>query len=298
MHLSPNRLLERLVGKIESSTVLDPVADRAADIVSVASRAPRLRSALSGTPFGHPAHPALVAVPMGSWLAASYLDATAGAEGRRAAQALVGLGLASAVPAALTGASDWSYTTGAERRVGFVHAVGNYLALGLYAASWFGRRRGSASAPALAGAGLAVVTATGWLGGHLSYARGVGVDTTAFEVAPSDWTDVAREEDLAEGRPQLTYAAGVPVLVVRLNGTVHALADRCTHRGGPLHEGSIENGCIACPWHHSTFSLDDGSVRAAPATRPQAVYEVRSRYGSVQVRRAHEQGSLRTNPVT
>jgi nitrite reductase/ring-hydroxylating ferredoxin subunit/uncharacterized membrane protein len=297
MRVTPSQLLERLVGRIESSVALDPIADRAASVVLLAARSRRLRAALSGAPVGHPAHPALVAVPMGSWLAASYLDVTSGAGGRRAAQALVGLGLVSAVPAALTGASDWSYTTGAERRVGFVHALGNYAALGLYAASWVARRRGSVTGPTLAGAGLAVVTATGWLGGHLSYSRGVGVDTTAFDVAPSEWTDVLREDDLEDGVPTMVHAGGLPVLLVRIDGAIRALADRCTHRGAPLHEGSIVDGCIVCPWHSSAFSLHDGSVRAAPATRPQPVYEVRSRYGSVQVRRAHEQGSLRTNPV-
>ncbi len=298
VRLSLASLLDRCVSRIESAEALDPIADRAAAVASVPARSQLVRSLLSGTPLGHPAHPAIVAVPMGSWLAASYLDVTAGAPGRRAAQALVGVGIVSALPAAATGASDWSYTTGAERRVGFVHAVGNYLALALYTASWLGRRRGSAVAPALAGAGLALVTATGWLGGHLSYARGVGVDTTAFDVAPSDWTDVAREDDIEDATPVLVHAAGVPVLLVQIDGVIRALADRCTHRGAPLHEGLIQNGCVVCPWHDSVFCVADGSVLTGPATRPQPAYEVRTRYGSVQVRRAHEQGSLRTNPVS
>ena len=147
MRVSLNRVLDRVVDRIEGATVLDPVADRVAGLVGLSARSPRLRSWLSGTDIGHPAHPALVAVPMGSWIAASYLDATAGPGGRRAAQALVGLGVVAAVPAAATGASDWFYTTGAERRVGFVHAVGNYVAVGLYAASWWSRRRDAAGAP-------------------------------------------------------------------------------------------------------------------------------------------------------
>lgn len=298
MRFSPGSPLERLVRRIEAATELDPIANRVAALVSISARSPLFRSVLSGSPLGHPVHPALVAVPTGSWLAASYLDATAGTSGRRAAKTLVGVGVVSAVPAAFAGATDWSYTTGAERRIGFVHAIGNTLAIGLYAASWHSRRRGSARGRMLAGAGLATVTATGWLGGHLTYARGVGVDTTAFDVAPTNWSDVLHEDELTQNTPRVVHADGIAVMLLRLGGTVHALADRCTHRGAPLHEGTIENGCVLCPWHDSAFSLSDGSVVTGPATRPQRVFEVRTRDGSIQIRSAPEHGSLRTNPVT
>ena len=75
------------------------------------------------------------------------------------------------------------------------------------------------------------------------------------------------------------------------------LADRCTHRGAPLHEGELLAGCIVCPWHGSEFALD-GSVVHGPATRPQAAYEVRVVDGQVLVRRADEPRTLRTNPVS
>ncbi|MBV9820916.1 MAG: DUF2231 domain-containing protein, partial [Actinobacteria bacterium] len=174
-----NRTLDELVGRIERSTALDPVADKLVATLSkplYASTA--VRNALSGTAAGHPLHPVLVVVPLGSWLGASYLDLTGGEQGRAAATKLVGLGVAAAIPAALTGTNDWVDTALAERRVGFVHAVGNELALGLYAGSWFARRRQRYGlGAALAAVGAVTLGVTGWLGGHLSYARGVGVDT-------------------------------------------------------------------------------------------------------------------------
>ena len=57
--------------------------------------------------------------------------------------------------------------------------------------------------------------------------------------------------------------------------------------GGPLQEGKIENGCVTCPWHGSTFKLADGTVVRGPATRPQPAYEARISEGQVQVRRAN-----------
>ena len=47
---------------------------------------------------------------------------------------------------------------------------------------------------------------------------------------------------------------GVPVLLARLDSDVVAIADRCTHRGGPLHEGAVADGCVQCPWHGSAFA--------------------------------------------
>lgn len=295
-----NRALDGLVGRIERSTALDPVADKLVATLSkplYASTA--VRNALSGTAAGHPLHPVLVVVPLGSWLGASYLDLTGGEQGRAAATKLVGLGVAAAIPAALSGTSDWVDTALAERRVGFVHAVGNELALGLYAGSWFARRRHRHGlGAALAAVGAVTLGVTGWLGGHLSYARGVGVDTTAFDHAAEEWVDVLREDELVDDQPTLVYDGKLPVLLVRTGGELHAIADRCTHRGAPLHEGELTDGCIVCPWHYSKFRVSDGQLIDGPATRNQRAYEVRTRYGSIQLRHTGEVGSLRSHPVS
>jgi len=295
-----NRTLDGLIGRIERATALDPVADRLVALLHkplYASTA--VRNTLSGTAAGHPLHPVLVVLPLGSWLGASYLDLTGGRQGQAAASKLVGLGIATAIPAALTGTNDWIDTSLAERRVGFVHALGNELAIGLYAGSWFARRRQRHGlGAALAAVGALTLGVTGWLGGHLSYARGVGVDTTAFDRAADEWVDVLREDELADEQPTLVYDGKLPVLLVRTGGQLYAIADRCTHRGGPLHEGEFADGCIVCPWHYSKFRVSDGQVLAGPATRNQRAYEVRTRYGSIQLRHSDEAGSLRTAPIS
>ncbi|HEX8768078.1 MAG TPA: DUF2231 domain-containing protein, partial [Jatrophihabitans sp.] len=236
-----NRTLEDLVDRIERNTALDPAADRLAELVSKRlNRSSPLRDVLSGTAAGHPLHPMLVVVPLGSWLGASYLDLTGGKAGRAAAKKLVGLGVVSALPAAMAGTNDWIDTRLAERRVGFVHAVGNELALVLYTGSWFARRRQRhALGVALAASGALLLGVTGWLGGHLSYARGVGVDTTAFDRASDEWVDVLPEAELVDEQPTLVYDGKLPVMLVRTGGQLYAIADRCTHRGGPLHEGEF-----------------------------------------------------------
>jgi nitrite reductase/ring-hydroxylating ferredoxin subunit len=137
----------------------------------------------------------------------------------------------------------------------------------------------------------------GWLGGHMSYALGVGVDTTSFQHSAQEWTPTVPATEVRVGELTGAEANGVPVVLTRRpDGQVVAMADRCTHRGAPLHEGELVDGCIVCPWHQSHFDLD-GAVLRGPATRPELVYETLERDGDVLVRFVDEERSLRTNPV-
>jgi nitrite reductase/ring-hydroxylating ferredoxin subunit/uncharacterized membrane protein len=285
---------EKLVQRIEHAGVLDRVSDVAAKALRPVIRPGIVEDALSGTPSGHPAHPPLVTVPIGAWTMTNFFDVIGEETAARRVQAL---GILTALPAAATGASDWLSTAGGERRVGLVHAALNYTALGLHAWSWALRRQGNVPlARALAFGGTTVLGVSGWLGGHLVYGYGVGVDTTAFQALPAEWTDAIGAEDVP--MKGLTHAevAGVPVLFARHDGAIVAYADRCTHRGGPLHEGEVRDGCVTCPWHDSAFSLADGSVASGPATRPQPQFEVDVRGSRVFIRRS-EVRTLRTNPI-
>jgi nitrite reductase/ring-hydroxylating ferredoxin subunit/uncharacterized membrane protein len=287
--MQPAATLDRLVHQLEHATALDKPASMVVAILNRVLPKGRVQELASGTPLGHPLHPALVAIPIGAWTSATYFDLTGG--DARTARRLIGLGNLAALPAALTGANDFMSTEGAERRVGLVHAVLNDVALGLYAASWLARRRGRrVRGAALSMAGAAVLSGAGYLGGHLAYARGVGVDTTAFQELPEQWTSVA-VDSIPEGGMVATTVNGVSVLLARRDGQLVALANRCTHRGGPLDEGSISDGSVVCPWHGSRFRLTDGCVLAGPATRPQPVLEVRDLDGEIQIRLPDEAGA-------
>ncbi len=87
------------------------------------------------------------------------------------------------------------------------------------------------------------------------------------------------------GRPTPgTFNGDVPVVLVRQGQRIYALADTCAHLGGPLSEGTLEHGTIACPWHGSTYALEDGRVLRGPATHPQPVFECRIRGGQIEIR--------------
>jgi nitrite reductase/ring-hydroxylating ferredoxin subunit/uncharacterized membrane protein len=291
--LAVTRVLERLTSGVERAKALDRPADVAQGLTSRLGPGP-VKDALSGTWIGHPLHPVLVTVPIGAFSGAVVLDLFRTEQS--AARRLIAFGILSAVPTAAAGLSDWNDTQGAERRLGLAHAGFNVVALGLMTGSWLARRSGGRG-QLLALSGLGVIGVSGWLGGHLSYALGVGVDTTAFLEPPTEWTDACAESELSDGAPLAVTVVDTPVLLVRDSGQLRAIGDRCTHRGGPLHEGKLSDGCVECPWHGSIFDLADGSVRRGPASRPAPVFEARVVDGRVQVRR-DEESALRLNPTS
>ena len=101
--------------------------------------------------------------------------------------------------------------SGGSRRVGGVHALSNTTALVLHALSWAAPKAGQpTSGVALSALGYAVVAFSAWLGGHLSFALGAGVNQTAFEDVPEQWTAVLGEDGLEEGKLTGAQADGVP----------------------------------------------------------------------------------------
>lgn len=261
-----------------------------------------VRDVLTGRWLGHPAHPAVVLAPLAGWFSGTLLDVVGGSSARRSAQRLIGAGTLAALPAAATGVAEWLTTSKAEERVGTVHAALADTTTVMFATSWFLRTRrhhGAAVAVGLVGASLAGATA--FMGGHLSYRRGVGVTTTAFQSGPEDWERLEVEADLSPSRAVRGVADGLPYAVIAggdSDGTgrqlPHVLESRCSHRGGPLHEGKVVDGCLECPWHGARFDLETGQVRSGPAAAAQPVYDVLEADGSLSIRRT-EHGSLRAD---
>lgn len=279
--------LDSMVKAIEQFDFLDGFAASLARLVGKAVDPRPVRNLLSGTYIGHPLHPVLTDLPIGAWTMAAFLDLAGGRASEPAADALVAVGIATAVPTAAAGLNDWSDTEGKPRRTGLVHAVANSTALCLYVSSAVARKGGHRGlGKALGLAGLGLVTFGGFLGGHLTYADAVNVNKTADRRGPGKWTSVLAEHDLPDGDRRAVEVRGVTVLLHRSGGTIRALDSVCSHMGGPLEEGKIEDGCVTCPWHGSTFRLADGSIVRGPATRPQPAYEVRTSEGQIQIRRA------------
>jgi nitrite reductase/ring-hydroxylating ferredoxin subunit/uncharacterized membrane protein len=280
---------QSIAARIERIEKLDALAEPLQKGVRTAvPQRSTLKDLLSGTWLGHPLHPPLTDVVIGAWTSALLLDLFGGEGAEDAADRLIAAGALAAVPTAAAGLSDWAELRGGTRRIGTVHAFGNTLGLVLHTLSLAARKRGRRRRGiVLSALGYGSAGFSAWLGGHLSFGKGVGVNQTAFQDAPADWTPVFDETQLEEAALTGTHVDDVAVLLVRADSRLYALADRCSHRGCLLHEGQLnEDGTVTCPCHGSTFRLHDGSIVNGPATSPQPTFEVRANEGIVQIRAA------------
>lgn len=281
------KALDKIIHRLERMQALDGLAKPVVAVVGRAVQPRMVRNLISGTYLGHPLHPMLTDLPIGAWSMSTLLDTIGGRAAEPAADLLVKAGVLSAVPAAASGLNDWSDTQGAETRLGLVHATVNTTALGLYTASLIARARGDRSrGKALGLVGFGVLVAGSYLGGHLSFGKGVNVNQTAWLEQPTDWTPVLADTELPDRQHRKVEVDGAGVLLYRNDGQVWALANTCSHMGGPLDEGTLADNCVTCPWHGSIFRFTDGGIVRGPATSPQPWYETRVRDGQIELRAA------------
>lgn len=113
---------------------------------------------------------------------------------------------------------------------------------------------------------------------------GAGVERTAFDDRPDDWTPTLPAGELVQGQPRAVDAGGTAVLLVLDGARVQAIADTCNHAGCSLSEGDVADGAVTCACHGSRFSLVDGVTLAGPAAAPQPRFDTRVRDGIVEVR--------------
>lgn len=279
------------VAVLENAATLDRLAGPVRAGIRKILGSGKVRDGLHGVWLGHPLHPTLVQVTIGSLLSANVLDLVPGNE--KAARLLVATGLASAGSSVSTGWADWSEMHEQQQRVGLVHAAANVSGLAAYGLSLAARLRGDEPrGRALALGGLTLIGLGGFLGGHLSFRQSAGAnhaEEVPHLVTPG-WHDLCAVDDLAgDAQPQRQVLGGpngdVPLVVIRQGERVDVLSDRCSHLAGPLHEGQVTSGeCIVCPWHGSMFSLEDGSVRRGPATAPVHAFDVKVVDGRLLVR--------------
>jgi nitrite reductase/ring-hydroxylating ferredoxin subunit len=110
-----------------------------------------------------------------------------------------------------------------------------------------------------------------------------------MSIGTSDWLPAIDADGLPEGKAVRVEVEGTSLLLVRTGeGSIFAVAARCTHQGAPLDRGVLNLRdsalTVTCPAHGSVFSLVDGRVRRGPAGRPVQAFEARVNDGKVELR--------------
>lgn len=249
----------------------------------------RLADLLHGTWIGHPLHPILTDVVVGAWTIGMFFDFVSlfnhARQAEMIADALTKVGNVAALPTLLSGLADFSTIPEPVANIALTHAMMNNIGFALQVASASARNQGERErAITLSGLAFAFLLTGAYLGGHLSYAKKVGVKYYEDVMEPQAWTPALEITKIREREPRRVEVAGQPVLLYRQGNQIQAIGAVCPHSGGPLEQGKFANGCVQCPWHDTVFALADGHVVHGPSTYPVTNYAVRVRNGMVEVR--------------
>jgi nitrite reductase/ring-hydroxylating ferredoxin subunit/uncharacterized membrane protein len=308
MRRSKESRIDAAIGQIEAAGSLDYPAQALGRAIARSGQlagkwGKKLGNVLHGTWYGHPIHPMLVTIPIGTWTLAFVLDsmATLGIvrdrKTLRAADIALQAGTGAAIAAAAAGMADWQHTDGRDRRLGFIHGLVNSTALGLNLASIRLRRQDRrTTGRLLSAAGWSCMAIGGYLGGHLVYRRRIGADHADRSPVPRDFQPVLPLAELPENQPWRVEIwdeiarQNIGIALVRQGDNVYALGARCSHQGGPLDQGWVLEGTLVCPWHGSRYDLATGQPVNGPSTCPQPRYTARIRNEIVEIRREQEPG--------
>jgi nitrite reductase/ring-hydroxylating ferredoxin subunit len=94
---------------------------------------------------------------------------------------------------------------------------------------------------------------------------------------------VTTTDELEDQQAKLVEVEGQKIALFRLDGAFYALSDTCTHRGGPLSEGTVEGAEVTCPFHGAKFDIRTGAVLGPPAQQGVRSYPVRITGADIEI---------------
>ena len=96
------------------------------------------------------------------------------------------------------------------------------------------------------------------------------------------WIDVAEEAKLAEGVPKLVSPKGIGILLIKQDGAVYAIRNKCPHMGCPMESGELEDHVITCPCHGWSFDIRSGAFTRSDRIKVET-YPVKVEDGQVAI---------------
>jgi len=272
-----------------------------------------LKDFLEGKPLRHPVHPMLVHFPIGLFVLSFVLDLTSLAFPsvpnlvRDSFYAML-VGIITALFAAVPGFVDYTdiRSDHPAKRTATAHMTLNLVVVALYGINLGVRSSMLADSKIpllpliLSLVGTALLSASGYLGGRLVYDDGIGVgrhkrrsptpeDTLHFSMAhfaQNEQSDVVfipvpEAERLQDKETLRVEIDGQVIAIAKIDNHFYALQEFCTHRFGPLSEGSFEGFNVQCPWHNSCFDVRTGKVTNGPAKVDLKTFKVEIRDGKI-----------------
>ena len=76
----------------------------------------------------------------------------------------------------------------------------------------------------------------------------------------SGYQRVANKSELKEGGLLRVEPEGKPIVLARFKDKIYAMDAVCSHEGGPLEDGTLQEYELKCPWHYAIFDVRNSKV--------------------------------------
>jgi 3-phenylpropionate/trans-cinnamate dioxygenase ferredoxin component len=104
-----------------------------------------------------------------------------------------------------------------------------------------------------------------------------------IESSQLEYIAVGAAEEVGSGERLYVEIDGNPIVIFYIAGQHFAIGDLCSHDGGPLGDGELEDHAIICPRHGARFDIRSGKVLSMPAYEDIPAYPVRIVDGQIEV---------------
>jgi uncharacterized membrane protein/nitrite reductase/ring-hydroxylating ferredoxin subunit len=272
-----------------------------------------LKDLLEGKPLRHPIHPMLVHFPIGFLVLSFLLDLVSLVfpdvpDLMRGSFYVMLLGVITALLAAVPGFVDYSDIRRDHpgRTTATRHMTLNLMVVAIYGVNLWIRSSALADPKIrllpllLSVIGIGLLSVSGYLGGRLVYDEGIAVGRHKRHTpAPRDTLHLSTGYAARGGEPTFVPVPGAEQLgngetlrveidkqvmtIARIDNQLYAFQEFCTHRYGPLSEGSFHGFNVQCPWHNSCFDVRTGKVTNGPAKVDLKTFKVETRDGKIGV---------------
>ena len=101
----------------------------------------------------------------------------------------------------------------------------------------------------------------------------------------SEFVMVVQRQDIPAGVMKEVRYKEESVCLANIGGKYYAIGNICTHEGGPLAEGTLQDFEVECPWHNARFDMRTGEVLSPPAEKPVPAYEVMVKEDGIFIRK-------------
>ncbi len=99
----------------------------------------------------------------------------------------------------------------------------------------------------------------------------------------AEFVKIATTADIPPGKVNVYEVDGRQIAVCNVDGTFYAIDDICTHDGGSLDQGELEDDQIECPRHGARFDVKSGRALTLPAVMPVQSYPVQVNGDAIEV---------------